>query len=209
MTTYSAFDPGATRTLLHSGVSVSVPTLNVPSLPDMVARRGVVAAPKVVSGKIDTTGTATITTTAVAPFKPWPYSLPAFLRPKVGTTFEMMHHTTSTTTFSTSLESVEDEKLPKRIGVLQALLYGIPEPGKFSYAKEVVSEGSFVHKMLYGVKEIEHGSGEAAIVFSKVKVEINEDREEKAVEIREVEVKKVDLEKQYVGRIKAFEMVAK
>jgi hypothetical protein len=54
----------------------------------------------------------------------------------------------------------------KRVGVLQALLYGVPKPGTFSYAREVVAPGSLVHKILYGVKEMD--DGERVVATAKV-----------------------------------------
>ncbi len=43
----------------------------------------------------------------------------------------------------------------KRIGVFHAILYGVPDPERFSYTKEMVAPGSFLHKIMYGVKDID------------------------------------------------------
>jgi hypothetical protein len=59
-------------------------------------------------------------------------------------------------------------KKSKRIGILQAILYGIPEPECFSYAREFVALGSLLHKIFYGVKEMD--DGQEVIAFAKVTV---------------------------------------
>jgi hypothetical protein len=88
--------------------------------------------------------------------KPWSYTLPKALRPKNGTTFSMINSSSSTKLSS------------QGVNVLQALLYGVPEPEKFSYAHEVVAPGSLVHKVLYGVKEMD--DGEKVVATAKVTV---------------------------------------
>jgi hypothetical protein len=56
-------------------------------------------------------------TTALAkPCKPWLYSLPAFLRPQPGTTYEMMYGDGLPT------------PTPQRVWTMQAVLYGLPNP---------------------------------------------------------------------------------
>jgi hypothetical protein len=58
--------------------------------------------------------------------KPWPYSLPSFLRPQPGTTFDMLNG-----------DMVQTRGI-ECVGVLQAVLYGVPEPEKFSFKDGVV-----------------------------------------------------------------------
>ncbi|KAJ4374063.1 hypothetical protein N0V83_002802 [Neocucurbitaria cava] len=195
MTTYGAFDPGASRPLmLHSGVGVAVPSIADVYLRDVVPGgdrgrgRAITVGEKAVTikDKVVTT-TATTTTAVTLPNKPWPYRLPAFLQPGVGTTFEMMHHATTTTTTLTPTTSTAAapapashesnihgyDKAPQRIriSILQAILYGVPEPEKFSFAKTVVREGGVVHKILYGVKDHEgtcSGGVGVAVAVGKV-----------------------------------------
>jgi len=125
MVTYSAFDPGASRPFpLMSGIGVSM------------------AIPQEKLNTIITT-----------PFKPWPYSLPAFLQPRPGTTFSLMNRSTAVGP-------------PKSFGILQAVLYGVPQPEKFSFAREVVAPGSFLDKILHGVKEM--NTGDEIVAVAKV-----------------------------------------
>ncbi|CAO2657453.1 Nn.00g035790.m01.CDS01 [Neocucurbitaria sp. VM-36] len=151
MTTYTAFDPCSPRPVLHSGLSLCVPVPSIPSLHHL----GTVVqnTQEVVVTELSATTTAT-----THPYKPWPYRLPLFLQPQVGTTFEMVHRSrTTTTTVTTSItapvESVMRDDPQKRISILQAVLYGISEPETFSYTKGVVKDGSGLHKVLYGVRD--------------------------------------------------------
>jgi hypothetical protein len=70
--------------------------------------------------------------------------MPSFLQPKAGTTW---------------YETFVDARAPgpKHIGILQAMLYGVPKEtcGEFSYLRELVREGSWVGSVLFGVKEKE------------------------------------------------------
>lgn len=55
-------------------------------------------------------------------FKPWSYSLPKPLQPKAGTTFDLVYG---------DGVGVGDEQVAKvKLGLLQKVLYGVPEPGK-------------------------------------------------------------------------------
>ncbi|KAF1842356.1 uncharacterized protein K460DRAFT_358975 [Cucurbitaria berberidis CBS 394.84] len=178
-TTYSAFDPRASRPLLllHSGVDISVrpPT----------------------------------STTAVIPraVKPWPYSLPVYLRPGVGTTFAIMHTTLESARLpETEKDMKKKEKLPAQIGILQAVLYGVPDPEEFSYAQAVVKDGGVLHRVLYGVKDPQKGGEHGGLVGRVEAVKASEDAAAAAVlVIREV---KVDLEDNIV-EVKGSEIVAK
>jgi hypothetical protein len=80
----------------------------------------------------------TVKTKAIKEIKPWPYSLPVFLRPKAGTTYDSIMH-----------GGAEQSKVSRRVGVLQAVLYGILEPDKVEAKKGVL------YKAVYGVKEDE------------------------------------------------------
>jgi hypothetical protein len=75
----------------------------------------------------------------VVTFRSWPYSLPSFLQPKNGTTFSLMNSTITTSASDTCT---------KRTGILQAILYGVPDPERFPYRQEMVASGSFLHKIL-------------------------------------------------------------
>jgi hypothetical protein len=119
-------------------------------------------------------------------FKSLPYSLPSFLQPKNGTTFMLMNSTTITSASDTCT---------KRTGILQAILYGVPDPELFSYRQEMVAPGSFLHKILYGVKEKDDGDGVVAVAnVTTVKVEREAIRkgelskETKVVVVKNVEV---------------------
>jgi hypothetical protein len=162
MTTFSAFDPGASRPLLTSSTSLSHPYSGLPDIfPPASARPTAV---------IQETRSATDFVVSV---KPWPYSLPHFLRPKPGTTYRLKYCPTTTT-----LDAV-----PKRVAFVQAILYGIPEPEKFSYACAVVVPGSFVYKVLCGVKEME-----VEVVENKVLVKMGSEAEEAIVVNSKVEI---------------------
>jgi hypothetical protein len=151
MTTYSAFDPGMIR-LLQSGrieeakpnttdpedaedgpwmttYSAFDPGMIRPLLP-IVKQSGFIAKTK-----------------EIKEMKPWPYLLPAFLRPKAGTTYDSTMH-----------GGAEQSKVSRRVGVLQAVLYGIPEPDKVEAKKGVL------YKLVYGVKEDEEGKKNDEVV---------------------------------------------
>jgi hypothetical protein len=76
----------------------------------------------------------------------------------------------------------------KRVGILQAMLDGVPDPESFSYAREIMTPSSLVHKILYGVKEMDEGQN--VIAFAKVtvpkaeKVEAEANAILKGVEVR-------------------------
>jgi hypothetical protein len=86
-------------------------------------------------------------TKEIKEMKPWPYSLPAFLRPKAGTTY-----------VSTMHGGAKQSKVSRRVGVLQAVLYGIPEPDKVEAKKGVL------YKVAYGVKEDEEEKKDDEVV---------------------------------------------
>lgn len=88
-------------------------------------------------------------------FKPWPYSLPSWLRPKASTTFSLMSDRTL------PISAVVDSE---RTGVLQFILYGVPNPERFSYSQELVAPGSLLHKVLHGIKEMDECEGTVASV---------------------------------------------
>lgn len=106
MITYSAFNPGATRLLLPS----SVPLISTTSTSD----------------------TRTISSAGEDPYpgpnfdnaraRPWPYSLPASLRPKPGTTYDLLHGE------GEGVGAVGTVK----VGLLQKVLYGEPYPRPYS-----------------------------------------------------------------------------
>jgi hypothetical protein len=77
-----------------------------------------------------------------APARQWPYSLPKAIQPKAGTTFAMMHG------------SALGTQTQQHIGLLQAILYGVPNPDNAPIIKSMVHEGGIMYKVLYGVKEV-------------------------------------------------------
>jgi hypothetical protein len=50
--------------------------------------------------------------------------------------------------------SVLETRTVQHVGILQAVLYGLPEPDKVSFMKGVPLEGGMLHKVLYGAKEV-------------------------------------------------------
>jgi hypothetical protein len=77
------------------------------------------------------------------PFKPWPYNLPEFLRPQAGTTYGIQY----------GHASVSPKQDLKPIGVLQAILYGRPDPNEKITSLSSLRQDGFVYKVLHGVKE--------------------------------------------------------
>jgi hypothetical protein len=71
----------------------------------------------------------------------WPYSLPEFLRPQAGTTYWVNH--------DNALET--EEAAPKRIGVLQAILYGRPNPDEKNMSS--FKQDDFFYKVPHGIKQ--------------------------------------------------------
>jgi hypothetical protein len=127
MLTFGAFDPCASRPLLMSGLS-----LNPQDWQDSHSHDTYPEATK------PTVQPARVATPP-KPFKPWPYSLPKFLQPQPGTTYQLMY------------DSAAKEK-PGRIGVLQALFYGVPNPEGAKEQQQDKDDG-FVKKVMYGVKD--------------------------------------------------------
>jgi hypothetical protein len=93
----------------------------------------------------------TKSTPFTAPARQWPYSLPEALQPKAGTTFAMKH--------GSSMETQPQQ----HIGILQAILYGVPDPDKAPFMKSMVHEGGILHKVLYGVKEVGYDHGHKSL----------------------------------------------
>jgi hypothetical protein len=194
MTTYSAFDPGMTRPLpfntssptndsqreppkdtgrcedvphtafnafehapLMSGLATGVEGINVDNLPSFFP-------PAQRKAEVQTTPSPTYN--AVRKLKPttkpWPYRLPAFLHPQDGTTFALKFASENTTS-NTSAPS--GAALPTtRVGILQAVLYGLPDPDKASLRPRGIKEGGLLHKVVYGVKDDEEGVVGAKLV---------------------------------------------
>jgi hypothetical protein len=94
-------------------------------------------------------------TTALAkPFKPWPYNLPEFLSPQAGTTYDIQYGNAS----------VLPKQDLKHIGVLQAILYGRPDPDEEITSLSSLKQDGFFYKVLHGV------NGEEKAVAAGVKV---------------------------------------
>jgi hypothetical protein len=146
MTTYSASDPRMSRPLsvatppsisqsrdkwstpvLKSGLATGVQGVNMADLFPAAANYETVAP--------ETPPSEAVT-------KPWPYSLSAFLRPRDGTTYALKFG-----------GNAEVGSSPKRIGVLQAILYGVPDPDGTKSGRVGFQKGGVLHQVFYGVKE--------------------------------------------------------
>lgn len=130
----------------------------------------------------------TKTISVIKSAKIWPYHLPAFLRPQDGTTYALK--------FGGAADIGETGGPTKRVGIVQAILYGIPDHGA---EKEAGTERGVLAKVWYGVKEQE---GEAVVVAKKmgeeeaVTVEMKKGKEgEFVVVVEEVEVEALGAEK--------------
>lgn len=188
MTAFSPFNPGATRPLplpwpLQSSVAINprhLPSYYPPS--SLAASKGFRDAYKALPNP------------KTPAHKPWPYTLPVFLQPKRGTTF----HSATAASLAPASTSAPLAPLAKalRTGVLQALLYGVPEPEKYSFARESVAAGSLVGKVLHEVKDMDDEVERMAI--ATVEAVKNPDGEEigtlekeaeSKIVVRDVEVK--------------------
>jgi hypothetical protein len=174
MTTYSAFDPSMTRPLLLMGCVALDMHESASFLWEFGSEDGgnggevkekVVDAEDAENGLWMTTYSAfdpgmirpllpvvkqsgfTVKTKEIKEMKPWPYSLPVFLQPKAGATYDSTMH-----------GGAEQSKVSRRVGVLQAVLYGIPEPDKVEAKKGVL------YKLVYGVKEDEEEKKDDEVV---------------------------------------------
>jgi hypothetical protein len=74
----------------------------------------------------------------------------------------------------------------KRVGILQAVLHGVPDPDEASVCRSVLNEGGLLHKVVYGVKD-----DEEVVVDAKVVGKQNGGEKEDLVVKVEVEVKPV------------------
>ena len=170
MITYSPFDPCSYRPIplpVRNSMVIQMPTALL-GFKTSETENGVEAVKETKKGE--------------AIFKPWPYSLPSFLQPKDGTTFSLVNGSSTTHT--------------KHTGVLQAILYGVPDPERFSYKRELVAPGSLLHKILYGIKEMDDGEGivpVSSVTVAKIEDEaMGEDkagRETKIIVVKNVGVK--------------------
>jgi hypothetical protein len=132
MITFSAFDPCASRPLLMSGLSLGPD--NWQPGPNSYPEQTKPVVREQRKPPTDVT----------RPVKPWPYSLPRFLQPQPGTTYQAMYDSAA--------------RAPKRVGVWQALLYGVPDPnnGVGRGDGDVgmgAKKGGLVEKVVYGAKE--------------------------------------------------------
>jgi hypothetical protein len=124
MATYSAFDPGATHPLLlQSALPLSVTDLAGSASTASTARAASDVQPPSTTSSlhhaIEIQQADPTPTPVQEKVKPWPYSLPKALQPKVGTTFDMMCG-----------DGLADGQVGRvKLGVLQKMLYGVPEPG--------------------------------------------------------------------------------
>jgi hypothetical protein len=123
MITYSAFGPGESHPLLlSSALPIPVSSLS-----------GNTPTTSTLHHAIEAQQTAPVAPTAPASekFKPWPYSLPKTLQPKVGTTYDLVYG-----------DGFGEEQVGKvKVGLLQKVLYGDPKPGKEEGRGEDEHEG--------------------------------------------------------------------
>jgi hypothetical protein len=180
MTTYSTFDPYSSRPLslpLQSGIVTALPT---PSSQPTSSQSETEKNTEMQNEEKHESGNGK------APSKPYPYSsLPSHLETKLSPTCPIMNPTADTTTTNhTAAQS-------KRIGVFHAILYGVPDPERFSYTREMVAPGSFLHKIMYGVKEMDGGEG--VVVVAGTTTVQSEDKATEVVVVKDVQVS-VDVE---------------
>jgi hypothetical protein len=160
LTTYAAFDPGMTRPLLFSGYPPYAPPSRIAPNQDWIPMTtfsafdpgmtrpldAIVSSTQPPQRKSEMPANAVVKQeekALVQPTKPWPYMLPAFLQPRAGTTYAMIHG------------SGASAQEPGRVGVLQAVLYGVPEPGEVRLTQAVGKERGVLHAVLYGVNDEE------------------------------------------------------
>jgi hypothetical protein len=160
MTTYSTFNPYSSRPLslpLQSRIATAIP----PSSPQSTySQRETKTYPETQNEEKKGTENSKV------PSKPYPHSsLPSYLELETGLKFPLMNETADTATATPTVAQ------SKRIGAFHAILYGVPDPERFSYRQEMVAPGSFLHKILHGVKEIDHEEGVAAVVASATAVQ--------------------------------------
>ncbi|KAF2681304.1 hypothetical protein K458DRAFT_392093 [Lentithecium fluviatile CBS 122367] len=198
--TYSPWDPCVTRPLqiLHSGLVMPAGHAAL-RIEDILAHYASptpapTPAPQPQKSKqLKTTAVVKVSEkkAMVVVRQPWPYRLPRFLRPKAGTTFYAMYGPTSTTstTRTTIMAGAGGEcggnvEKEVRVGLFQALLYGVPDPN----AREVKSEKSTIFKkVLYGVPETdEFGKFVQKKVVETESVEVEEKTQQ--ITKRKVEV---------------------
>ncbi|KAF9699174.1 hypothetical protein EKO04_003074 [Ascochyta lentis] len=125
MVTYSAFDPGATHPLLLSS-----------ALP--VWRSSLAGTVSTSRQAVETQLDAPVP--AVGKLKPWPYSLPRMLQPRVGTTYGLSYG-----------DGVGGKVGDVKVGVLQRVLYGVPEPDVV-VGRNQGGERGLWRKMVHGVQ---------------------------------------------------------
>ncbi|KAF2254438.1 hypothetical protein BU26DRAFT_559125 [Trematosphaeria pertusa] len=162
----SPWDPCATRPLLMSGV-LSSPAMTLRTsaiLGEMdvhVAESPARSREPALSRPADSMAAiAQKPSVVVHTPQPWPYRLPKFLQPKPGTTYHAMYG-------KVGAEDKDADAEP--VGVLQAVLYGIPEPDGYVWRKER-RWGMLVRRVLYGEGEVGTGDGKG-----EVKVEEGEE----------------------------------
>ncbi|KAF2132283.1 hypothetical protein P153DRAFT_394441 [Dothidotthia symphoricarpi CBS 119687] len=127
MSTFSAFDPGAMRPLLTSGLS----------MPGGMAIFGSRVERGSTAGGMGVEATPTVKEQADS----WIDRLPRFLQPQVGTTYEMVR----------SGREESERGVGRRVGLLQQVLYGVPEPE--AVVCGAVRKRGWVHKVVYGVQD--------------------------------------------------------
>ncbi|KZM19590.1 uncharacterized protein EKO05_0004195 [Ascochyta rabiei] len=141
---YSTFDPGATHPLLLS----SALPMSLAGSMSMDRRSSVRVSLKfqtiLIASSLhhNTEVQQSVPVPAVGNLKPWPYSLPRVLRPQVGTTYDL--------TYGDSAGGGRAGDV--MVGVLQKVLYGIPEPDGVGEQNEDAAN-SLWQKVLHGAQE--------------------------------------------------------
>jgi hypothetical protein len=166
MTMYSAFDTGMVRLLLMSGWALNIPTTDICSpSPDAKA----IVLPALSTKAI----TQALKIATVKPHKPWPYSLPRFLRPKTSTTYAMVYGKGDNDGAGTlcvrwiqavlyEVPNLDERTERKTDGVCREVVYGVqeevgevttvvevikvkPEEGKLGAGEDKTDEGNMAH----------------------------------------------------------------
>jgi hypothetical protein len=146
MTTYSAFDPGMSHPL---SVVAPIPPNTKPK-PTVLQYSLATGVQGINMADLFSGAKAK---SVVTQAKPWPYHLPAFLRPRDGSTYALKFG-----------GNVEVGSSPKRVGILQAILYGVPDPDKTKSGQSVMKEGGVLHQVFYGVKDEQEKGVDAKVV---------------------------------------------
>jgi hypothetical protein len=158
VTSYSPWNPCATRTLLFLS-SISIPTSSV-----------VPRVEEILDGYLPPMGKAEPEPVLVLKQKEkkkmWQYRLPVCLQPKVETTYHRMH--------GGAMSSVDGKvEEPARVGLFQAVMYGVENPDMWKVEKYVVVGGKLIVETRVDEETVKRGSVAEAKAKMKAENEIN------------------------------------